>query len=93
MFGRRRQGRHASDGTGPVDMRQEPEPELADSYPATGPYPAAGPFDAADAPDDGVPRLDLGSVRVPMPPGGARLHVEVDQSGPVGAVHLITPQG
>lgn len=56
------------------------------------PYPPSGPFDAGEAPDDGISRLDLGSVRVPMPPG-ARLHVEVDQSGPVGAVHLITSQG
>lgn len=86
MFGRRRQGRHASDGMSPVALEHEPESELAD------PYPSSGPFDVRDAPDDGILRLDLGSVRVPMPPE-ARLHVEVDQSGPVGAVHLLTSQG
>jgi Protein of unknown function (DUF3710) len=54
--------------------------------------PDAGPFDADDAPDDGIPRLDFGSVRVPVPED-VQLQVEVDQSGPVRAVHLLTSQG
>jgi len=54
--------------------------------------PDTGPFDGADAPDDGLPRLDLGSVRMPVPEG-AQLQVEVDQSGPIRAVHLLTPMG
>jgi hypothetical protein len=29
----------------------------------------AGPWDEADAPDDGVPRVDLGSLRLPAVPG------------------------
>jgi hypothetical protein len=52
----------------------------------------SGPFDSTDAPDDGVDRLDLGSVRVPLPVG-AQLQVEVDQAGPVRAVHLVTELG
>ncbi|MEV0697578.1 DUF3710 domain-containing protein [Saccharopolyspora sp. NPDC050389] len=51
-----------------------------------------GPFDASEAPDDEVERLDLGSVRVPVPEGG-QLQVEVDPAGPVRAVHLVTPVG
>ncbi|MEV0083121.1 DUF3710 domain-containing protein [Saccharopolyspora sp. NPDC050642] len=51
-----------------------------------------GPFDSNEAPDDEVERLDLGSVRVPVPEGG-QLQVEVDPAGPVRAVHLVTPVG
>jgi uncharacterized protein DUF3710 len=51
-----------------------------------------GPYDADEAPDDGWIRLDLGSLRLPMP-DGAQLQVEVDRSGPVRAVHLITGIG
>ncbi|MGW1678714.1 DUF3710 domain-containing protein [Saccharopolyspora sp. NPDC002376] len=51
-----------------------------------------GPFDETEAPEDEVERLDLGSVRLPVPEGG-QLQVEVDPSGPVRAVHLVTPVG
>ncbi len=52
-----------------------------------------GPYDDADAPHDEVPRIDLGSVRVPVP-NGAQVQVEMDQaSGNVRAVHVVTPYG
>lgn len=52
-----------------------------------------GPFDAADAPDDGLARIDLGSVRVPVPES-AQVQVEMDPpSGSVKAVHIVTEQG
>lgn len=51
-----------------------------------------GPFDEAEAPPDGVERLDLGSVRFPVPEG-SQLQVEVDPAGPVRAVHLVTEVG
>jgi Protein of unknown function (DUF3710) len=54
--------------------------------------PEIGPYDAAEAPDDGWARLDLGSLRLPVPEG-AQLQVEVDKSGPVRAVHLMTGLG
>jgi hypothetical protein len=54
--------------------------------------PAFGPYDIDDAPDDGWVRLDLGSLRLPVP-AGAQLQVEVDSSGPVRAVHLMTGLG
>lgn len=53
---------------------------------------AAGPYDDAEAPQDDVERLDLGSVRLPVPEG-SQLQVEVDPSGPIRAVHLITQVG
>ncbi len=51
-----------------------------------------GPFDEAEAPDDGFARLDLGSVRLPLPPE-SQIQVEVDPQGPVKAVHVLTPNG
>jgi hypothetical protein len=38
----------------------------------------SGPWDAADAPDDGVARIDLGSIRLPALPG-TDLRVELNQ--------------
>ncbi|PXY28153.1 DUF3710 domain-containing protein [Prauserella muralis] len=53
----------------------------------------SGPFDAADAPEDGLPRMDLGSVQVPVP-DGSQVQVEMDQaSGNVRAVHVVTTHG
>lgn len=54
--------------------------------------PERGPFDEGEAPQDEVERLDLGSVRLPVPEGG-QLQVEVDPAGPVRAVHMVTPVG
>jgi hypothetical protein len=52
----------------------------------------AGPHDEAEAPEDGLNRLDLGSIRLPVP-DGAQLQVEMDQNRAVRAVHLVTPIG
>ncbi|WP_158891929.1 DUF3710 domain-containing protein [Amycolatopsis anabasis] len=95
IFGRKRRpaknerrGRHAAPEPDEIedDLDEEPEPE---ELAATD-----GPFDLADAPeDDGVPRIDLGSVRVPVP-DGSQVQVEMDQAtGGVRAVHVVTPQG
>jgi hypothetical protein len=51
-----------------------------------------GPYDADAPPDDRLARLDLGSLRMPVPEG-AQLQIEVDSSGPVRAVHLTTELG
>jgi hypothetical protein len=53
---------------------------------------ADGPYDDSEAPDDESPRLDLGSLRIPVP-DGAQLQVEMDPAGPVRAVHVLTPVG
>ena len=45
-----------------------------------------------EAPDDGLTRLDLGSIRLPVPEG-AQLQVEMDQNKAVRAVHVVTPMG
>lgn len=51
-----------------------------------------GPYDAEAPPDDRLGRLDLGSIRIPVPEG-AQLQIEVDSTGPVRAVHLTTELG
>jgi hypothetical protein len=60
--------------------------------PAADPGVMSGPYDTDAQPDDGRMRLDLGSLRLPVPEG-AQLQVEVDRSGSVRAVHLITGLG
>lgn len=79
MFKRRR-GRSSDEPVNDEQVTDEPQ------------LPQRGPFDESQAPDDGLERLDLGSVRLPVPQGG-QLQVEVDPSGPVRAVHLVTPVG
>ncbi|QFZ17578.1 DUF3710 domain-containing protein [Saccharothrix syringae] len=83
MFGKRRKrGRHSANrGT----AQPEVEFDGADG-------PEEGPFDVAQAPDDGLNRLDLGSIRLPVP-DGAQLQVEMDPTGAVRAVHLLTAVG
>jgi hypothetical protein len=76
---------HGSD-TEAVRAPQAPGSELPDGGATFGPY------DVDEAPDDGWIRLDLGSLRLPVPEGG-ELQVEVDRAGPVRAVHLITGLG
>ncbi len=76
MFGRRRKRGRQHDQ---FDQRSEIDAEFdADERFDED---VTGPFDEADAPDDGVSRLDLGSVRL------------MDPAGAVRAVHLITPGG
>jgi Protein of unknown function (DUF3710) len=54
--------------------------------------PVEGPYDESQAPDDGASRLDLGSVRLPLPEE-SQIQVEVDPAGPVRAVHILTEHG
>lgn len=90
MFGRRRKrGRHSASpeagrpGFGPDEVGEDGDADLG---------PETGPYDESEAPRDGRNRLDLGSVRLPVPEG-AQLQVEMDPSGSVRAVHLLTPSG
>ena len=55
----------------------------------------AGPFDIEDFDDPeqaALARLDLGSVLIPMPPGG-QIQVEFDQSGVPTAIWVVTANG
>jgi hypothetical protein len=52
--------------------------------PRLDPDPTTGPWDDADAPDDGVSRVDLGALLVPVPEG-VELRVDVNPEGQVVA--------
>jgi hypothetical protein len=61
---------------------------------SSGPVPD-GPFDIEDfdKPEDAVvARLDLGSVLIPMPPGG-QVQVELTPTGVPAAIWMVTPNG
>ena len=92
MFGRR----NPTQATAQSQRRgEDPEPaeEVVDSGLDGAPGPRAfGPYDAEAPPDDRLGRLDLGSIRIPVPEG-AQLQIEVDSTGPVRAVHLTTGLG
>ena len=56
---------------------------------------ADGPFDIEDFDDPEhatVARLDLGSVLIPMPPGG-QIQVELNPMGVPSAIWVVTPNG
>lgn len=94
IFGRKRRteggsaGRHAAPDTGNTiedEPYEDDEEELSDV--------SNGPFDVADFEDDGIPRIDLGSVKVPVP-DGSQVQVEMDpETSGVRAVHVVTEQG
>jgi hypothetical protein len=50
-----------------------------------------GPWDEADAPQDEVPRVDLGGLRVPVPPD-TEVRVDVSPEGQVVAATLVRGQ-
>lgn len=83
MFGKRRKrGRHSANrGTAQPEVEFDGAEQVED-----------GPFDESEAPNDGLNRLDLGSIRLPVPEG-AQLQVEMDPAGAVRAVHLLTTVG
>ena len=98
IFGRHKGGRHQADladdwaddedyadeGYAADDAEDRPEDASDEVF--------DGPFDENDVPDDGIGRLDLGSVRLPVPEH-AQIQVEMDPSGPLRAVHVVTPSG
>jgi hypothetical protein len=97
LFGRRKRGRHAGEDPGAGDEHghesysgeiYDEDTEDDGDYPSQG-EDLAGPYDEDEAPEDELVRLDLGSVQVPLPPN-AQIQVEMDQSGPLRAVHIIS---
>jgi hypothetical protein len=90
LFGRRRSKRNAEQQTGQDHSDHYEEDD--EFEPSQGDLEAlSGPFDA-DVPDDGIARLNLGSLLLPVPEG-AQLQVKMAQPGVVEAVHVILPSG
>jgi hypothetical protein len=50
----------------------------------------AGPYDVEDVPEDGVPRIDLGALRLPMTAGPSELKVNMKADGTANEAYLIT---
>jgi hypothetical protein len=106
LFGRRQRGRHASDDAPREAERDDEHGResysgeiydagddtadgyAADEYGDSGEQ-DAGPYDEDEVPEDGLVRLDLGSVQVPLP-ANAQIQVEMDPSGPLRAVHIVS---
>jgi hypothetical protein len=88
---RRRKGKddevEAEDTAAVEEAPAEPEP--AEPAPAAGePVRPQGPWDETDAPDDEVNRIDLGGLRVPVPPD-TEVRVDVSPEGEVVAATLV----
>jgi hypothetical protein len=84
MPGRRRQkrtDRSKLDATPPWETRARHEP-----------VPTSGPFDEHDAPQDEVPRLDLGALRVPIA-DGYDVRVDLNEAQQVISATLAAPDG
>jgi uncharacterized protein DUF3710 len=91
LFGRRR-GQGADELRTAEGSFEYADPPEYDDHVEGSLVSELGPYDEEDVPDDEVSRLDLGSVRLPVP-DGAQLQVEMDPAGPVRAVHVVTPHG
>jgi hypothetical protein len=83
----RRRSRSEPDDTGALDAPDEPGVDEPQEQ-AVG-----GPWDSDDMPDDGIDRIDLGSLRV-APQEGTELRLQVDeQTGEVQSAMLAGDQG
>ena len=84
MPGRRRQkrtDRSKIDATPPWETRAREEPK-----------PTGGPFDERDAPDDELPRVDLGALRVPIS-DSYDIRVDLNEAQQVISATLAMPDG
>ncbi len=79
--------RRNKDEVSSVDVTDEPETTTEETETSVGPY------DADELPDDGVERVDLGSLLI-QPEEGRELRLQVDEaSGNVQSVILAGPDG
>jgi len=81
VFGRRK--KHEESDEDDTELETE---EAEDAPPAV--FRPKGPWDAADAPEDDVNRLDLGGLRIPVPPD-TEVRVDVDPTGNIIAATLV----
>ena len=74
----RRSGRHAA----------APRPDPDDTVDEDEMVGTTGPYDVTEAPDDGVERLDLGALRIPVMPD-VEIRVQAGEDGTVQQVVLV----
>ena len=93
MFGRRKGTRRAESeptDAGAMDLGAAAVVEEAPASVPAGPGPTTGPWDVTDVPNaDDPPRVDLGSLRVPVQ-SGLELRVDVNDQGQVVAATLVS---
>lgn len=76
-----------------MKFRRKSSDDVVEDVDDTAPEPVSGPFDADDLPDDGLERIDLGSLLI-APSEGRELRLQVDEtSGQVQAVMLTGADG
>lgn len=96
FFRRRRPGRHAEDGDvfteAPTEEPEDDEEALEEYVGGLSgeelPEREAGPYDVADAPDDDIERLDLGSLKIPQL-SGVDVRMQLNSDGDPTAVLLV----
>lgn len=89
MFRRRRETDEPAETPQEIGQAQSDDAGQLETAAQTAAVRTSGPWDEADAPDDEIPRLDLGALRVPTPPNvEVRLEVEPSSSEAV-AVSLV----
>ena len=74
--------------TDQVDADDAAAEDQAPAEPAPEPSRPEGPWDEADAPEDELNRIDLGGLRVPVPPD-TEVRVDVSPEGEVVAATLV----
>jgi hypothetical protein len=73
--------------------RSGPDQVESDDLDESSSEPVTGPWDSAESPDDGLGRIDLGSLRVP-PREGAEVRLQVEETtGEVQSVMLAAEDG
>jgi Protein of unknown function (DUF3710) len=77
----KRTERSKIDATPPWDAKQREKPEAT-----------TGPYDVLDAPDDDIPRIDLGGLRIPASPG-LDLRLDIDDAQRVMSATLVNAFG
>jgi len=94
-FGRRKHDQDSAAAHEEIADYSEEYVEYADYAESSIDADTEGPFDIEDfdSPEQAaLARLDLGSVLIPMPPGG-QIQVEFNQDGVPSAIWVITPNG
>ncbi|MDQ6649650.1 MAG: DUF3710 domain-containing protein [Actinomycetota bacterium] len=85
MFRRRRDSEGTRDADDELVDREQP----AEDAEPPAPMRPQGPWDEQDVPDDDVPRLDIGSLRVPVSPA-IEVRLELDEGNQVvGATFVV----
>ncbi len=84
----RRKGKRRDEDVEELDAAELDHEQAPEQQPAPPPPRPQGPWDVQDAPDDGLERLDLGGLRIPIPPD-TEVRVEVEESGAIVAATMI----